>query len=157
MKEKRSLENLLRTPILVGEGKNARELLPDMIIKTQQPVNGGGVHVTIHAHGYDSDTLDYTVVDNKLIPHFVTRNEGGMSFGEAIVRMRMGVRVARAGWNGKDMYLAIQEPDEKSANTDAYIYMSYPDKAQKGDRGRVPWLASQNDMLCNDWAVVLIK
>ena len=68
-----------------------------------------------------------------------------MNFGDAIDVMHAGDRVARAGWNGRGMWLAIQEPDEHSKMTQPYIYM----KTAQGDL--IPWLASQADMLANDW------
>lgn len=80
---------------------------------------------------------------------------GGMGIGEAIKNLWGGLRVRRAGWNGKQMWLALQVPDEHSKMTLPYIYIEYP----KGhpaypDGSRVPWLASQTDILANDWEMV---
>jgi len=72
-----------------------------------------------------------------------------MNFGEAITALRAGEKVARAGWNGKNMWLALQPPDSHSKMTLPYIYM----RTAQGDL--VPWLASQTDMLSNDWTTVL--
>lgn len=71
-----------------------------------------------------------------------------MSFGHAIVAMQAGDRVARAGWNGKGMHLKLQTPDAESKMTLPYLYM------RTVDGKLVPWLASQTDMLANDWTVV---
>lgn len=71
-----------------------------------------------------------------------------MNFGEAISALKAGQRVARAGWNGKGMWLALQVPDAHSKMSLPYIYMS----TAQGDL--VPWLASQTDMLAEDWTVV---
>jgi len=68
-----------------------------------------------------------------------------MTFGQAIAQLRVGEKVARAGWNGKGMWLHLQVPDEHSKMTLPYIYMS----TAQGDL--VPWLASQTDMLAEDW------
>lgn len=68
-----------------------------------------------------------------------------MTFGQAIAQLRVGEKVARAGWNGKGMWLHLQVPDENSKMTLPYIYMS----TAQGDL--VPWLASQTDMLAEDW------
>jgi hypothetical protein len=73
-----------------------------------------------------------------------------MNFGEAIEALKAGERVTRLGWNGKDMWLALQVPDEHSKMTLPYIYM----KTAQGDL--VPWLASQSDMLAEDWALYLL-
>lgn len=66
-------------------------------------------------------------------------------FGWALTTLKTGFRVTRTGWNGKGMWLALQVPDEMSKMTLPYIYMT----TVKGDR--VPWLASQTDMLATDW------
>lgn len=71
-----------------------------------------------------------------------------MSFGHALQAMRDGYRVARQGWNGKGMWLEIQLPTALSKMTLPYIYMS----TAQGDF--VPWLASQTDMLSDDWGIV---
>lgn len=52
------------------------------------------------------------------------------------------------GWNGKNMWLALQVPDAHSKMSLPYIYMS----TAQGDL--VPWLASQTDVLATDWDVV---
>ena len=71
-----------------------------------------------------------------------------MHIHEAIEAMRDGKRVARTNWNGKNQYLELQTPDEHSKMTLPYIYIT----TVQGDR--VPWLASQTDILANDWLVV---
>lgn len=71
-----------------------------------------------------------------------------MLFGEAIARLKNGERVCRSGWNGKSMYLELQVPDENSKMTLPYIYMS----TVQGDL--VPWLASQTDVLADDWSTI---
>lgn len=68
-----------------------------------------------------------------------------MTFGEAVEAMKNGYRVAREGWNGKGMWLALQRPDEHSKMSLPYIYM----RTVQGDL--VPWLASQTDILSEDW------
>jgi len=66
-------------------------------------------------------------------------------FGEAVEWLKNGGKVTRKGWNGKGMYLEMQIPDEHSKMTLPYIYM----KTAQGDL--VPWLASQTDVLSEDW------
>lgn len=73
----------------------------------------------------------------------------GADFGTALRWLKEGERVARIGWNGRGMWLALQRPDEHSKMTLPYIYMC----TVSGDR--VPWLASQTDMLSDDWGRVL--
>ena len=70
-------------------------------------------------------------------------------FGDVIKRMKnRGGRFARTGWNGKGMYIELQRPDVHSKMTLSYIFM----KTVQGDL--VPWLASQTDMLADDWVEV---
>ncbi len=69
-------------------------------------------------------------------------------FGDALMHLKMGDKVTRAGWNGKNMWLALQVPDAGSKMTCPYIYM----RTVQGDL--VPWLASQTDILANDWYVL---
>ena len=71
-----------------------------------------------------------------------------MNFGEAIEALKRGDHVAREGWNGKGMWLALQVPDEHSKMTQPYIYI----KTVQDDL--IPWLASQADMLADDWGRV---
>lgn len=71
-----------------------------------------------------------------------------INFGQAVEALKHGKRVARAGWNGKNMYLELQSPDENSKMTLPYIYMF----TAQGDY--VPWLASQTDMLSEDWTII---
>lgn len=69
-------------------------------------------------------------------------------FGWAIDRLRDGTKVARTGWNGKNMWLMLQVPDAHSKMSLPYIYM------KTADNNLVPWLASQTDVLAEDWIVV---
>ena len=68
--------------------------------------------------------------------------------GEAIRFLRDGCKMSRSGWNGKGMYLELQTPDEHSKMSLPYIYM------KTADGNLVPWLASQTDMLAEDWILV---
>ena len=77
-----------------------------------------------------------------------------MDFGAALQELRRGNKVARNGWNGKGLWLELQTPDVNSKMTLPYIYINYPDDAKTTPGGaRVPWLASQTDMLAEDWIV----
>lgn len=69
----------------------------------------------------------------------------GLTFGQAIEALKERKRVARQGWNGKNMWLELQVPDKNSKMTLPYIFMF------TADQNRVPWLASQTDMLSEDW------
>lgn len=84
-------------------------------------------------------------------------SQGGgqaLTFGDAIHFLKLGRKVARAGWNGKGLWLEMQRPDAHSKITLPYVYLNYPQDAQNTPGARVPWLASQTDMLAEDWAVL---
>ena len=83
----------------------------------------------------------------------------GMTFGQAIEAMKQGKKVARKGWNGKGMYLFLAtdielhtEADigpERAATVSPCIVM----KTAREDF-QPGWLASQADMLSEDWMLV---
>ena len=72
----------------------------------------------------------------------------GLNFGGALRWLWDGRKVSRAGWNGPGQFLELQTPDENSKMTLPYIFIT----TVSGDR--VPWLASQTDLLAIDWLVV---
>lgn len=78
-------------------------------------------------------------------------------FGWALNCLKRGQQVARSGWNGKGMWLELQRPDAHSKMTLPYIYLNYPDDSENTPGARVPWLASQTDVLAEDWHVVEIS
>lgn len=83
-----------------------------------------------------------------------------MDFGAAIHALKQGDKVARSGWNGKGLSLELQVPDANSKMTLPYIFMQYPATPASSTApvnhlsARVPWLASQTDILAEDWMVV---
>ncbi len=83
-----------------------------------------------------------------------------MDFGEAIRSLKQGRKVARKGWNGKGMYIFLADEGgdfhtkaeigpERKAGVHPFIVMY----TAQGDF-QPGWLASQADMLAEDWAVV---
>jgi len=70
------------------------------------------------------------------------------NFGGALEALRVGARVTRKRWNGPGQYIEMQWPDEHSKMTLPYLYI----KTVQGDL--VPWLASQTDLLADDWEPV---
>lgn len=71
-----------------------------------------------------------------------------LKIGDAVALLHEGKKVTRTGWNGKDMFLELQVPDENSKMTLPYVYMH----TAQGDL--VPWLCSQSDLLADDWQEV---
>lgn len=78
-----------------------------------------------------------------------------MTFGLALECLKKGMHICRAGWNGKGMWLELQHPDAHSKMTLPYVFLNYPADAQNTPGARVPWLASQTDMLAEDWKIVI--
>jgi len=77
-----------------------------------------------------------------------------MSFGHAIVAAKSGHKIARAGWNGKNMFLQFVEnwtfTNGKDDNAKCLPFICM--RTAQGDD--VPWLASQTDVLAEDWTIV---
>ena len=71
-----------------------------------------------------------------------------MDFGRALYALRAGASLTRLGWNGAGQFVSLQLPDEHSKMTLPYFYIT----TVSGDT--VPWLASQTDLLAEDWEVV---
>lgn len=82
--------------------------------------------------------------------------ENRLTFGGALEALKAGKKVARTGWNGKGMYLYLadgklltQEIGDGSYPFTDSIVMKTAD-----DRFCIGWLASQTDMLAEDWHIV---
>lgn len=78
-------------------------------------------------------------------------------FGWALRCLKQGKAVVRKGWNGKGIYIKLQTPDVNSKMTLPYIYIvtnGLVTVNPNAPKGIVPWLASQTDMLAEDWEVV---
>ena len=82
-----------------------------------------------------------------------------MNFGEALEALKLGSKVARSGWNGKGMFLFLVKPVEieyKKALPSKYDSAEHLESiAMKtaDDKILVGWLASQSDMLAEDWEI----
>lgn len=86
-----------------------------------------------------------------------------MDFGQAIKALKDGKRVSRAGWNGKGMWLLLVKAypwgefegkqflfDSISEATDFLPWVGM----KTADHKFVPWLASQTDILSEDWGII---
>lgn len=81
----------------------------------------------------------------------------GLSFGLAIELLKKGKKVARKGWNGKGIFIELQVPDTNSKMSHPYIFIDTTgliSDNENAKRNLVPWLASQTDMLSEDWEIV---
>ena len=86
-----------------------------------------------------------------------------LTFGEAIEALKAGMKVAREGWNGKNMFLFLVGGSTFKVNRPPLLGI-YPEGTEinyhahidmrTADGTIVPWLASQTDMLAEDWLIV---
>lgn len=86
-----------------------------------------------------------------------------MNFGDALVLLKAGKKVAREGWNGKGMFLFLVPGSTFKVNR-APLLGIYPEGTEinycphidmrTADGKIVPWLASQTDALADDWVEV---
>lgn len=86
-----------------------------------------------------------------------------MDFGDAICALKRGQRVSRNGWNGKGMFLFLVSGSVFKVNRPPLLGI-YPEGTEikyhshidikTADGQIVPWLASQVDMLSEDWVIV---
>lgn len=88
------------------------------------------------------------------------------SFSDALTALKAGARVHRKGWNGKGMWLALANTETLNAGylrqfgvldlreQDAHLKVLPFIVLRTADDGLVPWLASQTDLLAEDWEVL---
>lgn len=83
------------------------------------------------------------------------------SFGEAIQRMKRGQKVQRKGWNGKGQYIELASNISYVSAAGAVVNCEHDAIGNKaiafvGTSGvQMGWLASQADMLADDWIEVV--
>lgn len=85
------------------------------------------------------------------------------SFGEAIKALKEGKKVQRKGWNGKGMFLFLVPGSTFKVNREPLLSI-YPEGTdinycphidmKTADNKIVPWLASQTDVLAEDWVIL---
>ena len=77
-------------------------------------------------------------------------------FSAALLHIKSGKRVARVGWNGKRMWLVLIDPGNAMHTSAAGSFNMQPCIGMKTADGNMQpgWLASQADILADDWSVV---
>ena len=85
------------------------------------------------------------------------------TFGTALKNLKQGYKVARSGWNGKGMFVFLVSGSVFKVNR-APLLGIYPEGTEvtycphidmkTADGSVVPWLASQTDVLAEDWELV---
>lgn len=88
------------------------------------------------------------------------RETSGMNFGLALEAAKKGARIARAGWNGKNQYVELAECISYLTTGGLHVNADHNAIGNKalafvGTSGvQLGWLASQADMLADDWMIV---
>ena len=83
-----------------------------------------------------------------------------MTFGEVIDLAKKGARIARAGWNGKGQWVELGRDIFYRHEDEPTLLACHDDIGSQalvfcGTRGsQVGWLASQADMLADDWLIL---
>lgn len=87
----------------------------------------------------------------------------GLTFGQAVSALKNKKKVARSGWNGKGMFLFLVPGSTFEVNRPPLLGI-YPEGTKidycphidmkTADEKVVPWLASQTDVLAEDWQIV---
>ena len=87
-----------------------------------------------------------------------------MNFGQALEALKLGSKVAREGWNGKGMFLFLVPGSTFTVNR-APLNSIYPEGTVVNYHAHidmktaqdtiVPWLASQTDVLAEDWTIII--
>jgi len=90
-------------------------------------------------------------------------NHENFSFSMALTYLKGGQRVARKGWNGKGMFLFLVPESTFKVNRPPLLgiyeegteinYRHHIDM-KTADGTVVTWVASQSDLLCDDWVLV---
>lgn len=101
----------------------------------------------------------------KAVFNKVYRATTGLNFGLAVEAAKKGEKIARTGWNGKGMFVFLVPGSKFNVNR-APLNTVYPEGTpityrdhldmKTADGSIVPWLASQTDVLADDWQIVVI-
>lgn len=85
-----------------------------------------------------------------------------MDFSDALKEIKSGRKAARAGWNGKGMFIFLVPGSVFKVNRPPLLGI-YPEGTEIRYHGHVdmvtadgmvvPWLASQTDLLADDWTI----
>lgn len=84
-----------------------------------------------------------------------------LSFSHALEAAKRGAKIARKGWNGKNQYVFLAKDLEFHTEADLrefeehdiFVHDALAIKTS-ADQIQIGWLASQSDMLSDDWLVV---
>ena len=105
--------------------------------------------------------------DNKIEAQDVIPEGATFDFGTAVEALKQGARVSRIGWNGKGMFLSLVKGRDTDYHVNSEVFGTGNDGNSQdqlpvldaiymktADNKLVPWLASQTDVLAEDWQIV---
>lgn len=128
------------------------EMDPDMLL------------LTIHPEGKDGETADFYMHSDgrerftKIIGD--PMDTQSLTFGQAIEAMKAGKKVARHGWNGKNQHIELATRISYMTAYGVFVNVEHEAIGNNaisfcGTSGvQMGWLASQADMLADDWEIV---
>ena len=106
-------------------------------------------------------TIDSNLLSNSRTQDTIAKTEM-LNFGQAVEHLKLGEKVAREGWNGKGMYLykvSHELPYPPLAPDEGWKEGVFEESAfivmKTADDTLIPWLASQTDILAEDWTIVV--
>lgn len=79
--------------------------------------------------------------------------ERKMTFSEALEALKKDLMLTRDGWNGNNLFVMAQYPDDNSKMGVPYLYIN----ATAMGGTRAPWVPSQTDLFAEDWSIVVIQ
>lgn len=90
----------------------------------------------------------YLLQNINRLTQLLPKGNESLNFGQALAFLKNKNAVQREDWNGKGLKVIAQFPDAHSKMSLPYLYIEYPDGK------RCPWLASQTDIMAEDWKVL---
>ena len=97
---------------------------------------------------------------NKITAGTIARTIDALTFAQALEAAKTGRRIARSGWNGKNQYVELATAISYKNTRGEIINAEHDAIGSKalafvGTSGvQMGWLASQSDMLAEDWMIV---
>jgi hypothetical protein len=92
------------------------------------------------------------------------RKSGEMNFGHALMALNEGRRVARSGWNGKRQFIFRTRGSTHIVDSRSPLAGAFPNDTRIEEQAHLriksaqgttaPWVASQTDLLAEDWEIV---
>lgn len=149
------MEKFIGTKII--EAEPAYRVDGKMVQPTTWPVPAGAQAEEGYAVRYPDGYMSWSPKD---VFEEAYRRTDNLTFGLAIEAAKKGKRIARKGWNGKNQYVELAKaisyegPDGAVVNAE-HSAIGNQALAFVGTSGvQMGWLASQADMLADDWVIV---